>query len=107
MKKNKLAQTIAYNYDAQKVIFRWLVSLIIVLCILYAYLIASITFDVLARKSLETNAKELDSQVGQLELQSIALSQNVNSELGKTLGFVDAPAILFASRSDTPKVAIR
>ena len=73
-------QTIIQDSDTRKTIFRVLVGALIILSLCYIYFIGSITFNVLARKSLETNKREVANRVGGLELQYLALANSINIE---------------------------
>jgi hypothetical protein len=106
MSVKTLKQNIVSDYYTRKKIFRALISMIVVLSLCYVYFIGSTIFSVLARKSLETNAKELASRVGQLEVKYIQLSGSIDSEYGETIGFIDAGNMIFASRAKD-KVALR
>lgn len=100
------AQNIIEDAHARKQIFRVLAGTLIALSLCYVYFIGSITFNVLARKSLEANLHEVGSHVSELELQYLALSNSIDASLGNSLGFVDAKGTLFATRTDT-NVAMR
>jgi len=91
---------------AQRIIFRVLISTLIVLSVTYVYLIGSITFNVLARKSLEATSKDLTNKVGSLELTYLASTNKIDRTYATELGFVDAKNSIFATRANT-EVAIR
>ena len=86
--------------------FRVLVSSLITLSIVYIYIIGSITFNVVARKSLETTARNLGSNISELELTYLSNMNDVNKTKATSLGFVDANSNIFAIRSIN-HVAIR
>ncbi len=56
----------------------------------YLFFIGHITFTVLARKSLETKERALSSQIGEMELEYLALNQAVDLDLAYGLGFKNA-----------------
>ncbi len=95
------------NTNTQRVILRVLVSGLIVLSIVYVYLIGSITFNVLARKSLETTVRTLGSHVGELELTYLNTANKIDKNYATSIGFVDVHNSLFAARTSTNSVAIR
>ncbi len=99
-------QNIIEDEHARKQIFRVLLGVLIMLSVGYLYLIGSITFNVLARKSLETNLHDVGSHVSQLDLEYLAIANTINAPLGTSLGFVDAKGTLFATRTAS-NVAMR
>jgi hypothetical protein len=106
MSTKEFTKNIANNGALRRRIFRVLLGSIVCLSLCYVYLIGSITFNVLARKSLEANVNEINSRVGQLELQSIALANNIDISFGKERGFTEAQGTIFANK-DTTTVALR
>lgn len=106
MSTREFTKNIANDGALRRRIFRILLGSIVGLSICYIYLIGSITFNVLARRSLETNINEINSRVGQLELQSIALANSIDVSFGKEHGFTEAQGTIFANK-DTTAVAIR
>ncbi len=95
------------NTDTRRTIFRALISGLIVLSVVYVYLIGSITFNVLARKSLENTARSLGSQVSELELTYLNTANKIDKNYALALGFVDVHDNIFATRQATSRVAIR
>ena len=91
----------------RKQIFRVLLSVLIILSLGYMYIIGSITFNVLARRSLSNNEIQIGNTVGQLELKYVALSNSINESYGITHGFVESKGMLFASRDSVSQVAMR
>lgn len=78
----------------------------IILFAVYIYLIGSITFNVIARKSLENTISSLTNQVNQLELTYLNNINKIDKEYAQSKGFVDAHQSIFASRNIN-HVAIR
>lgn len=106
MKIKKITQQIPSDDNSRRQMFRILVGSLGALCLCYVYLIGSITFNVLARKSLEAEARVVSSKVSQLELEYIALSNSIDAKYGIDNGFVEAKGTLFASR-DSARVAMK
>jgi hypothetical protein len=107
MKKTKtIAIDIVRDQDIRKVLFRVFVSALIILSLSYAYLIGSITFNVLARKSLETESRALASRVGELELTYLTSANKLDKSYATSLGFVESKNNIFTTRN-LPSVAIR
>ncbi len=105
-KAKTLTSNLIENSQTQRTIFKVLISGIIMLSIVYVYLIGSITFNVLARKSLESAARTLGSHVSELELAYLNATNKIDKNYALSLGFVDVHNSIFATRTTT-SVAIR
>jgi len=105
-KAKEITTNIVGNSYIQRVLFRVLVVSLIVLSVAYAYLIGSITFNVLARKTLEGTVRNLSSNISNLELTYLGSANKINKDLAFSKGFVDVNNNIFATRNTT-RVAIR
>jgi len=101
-----ITNDIAQNINTQKVLFRILIMSSIVLSLAYVYLIGSITFNVVARKSLENNVTALTTKVNQLDNTYLNNINKIDKEYALSQGFVDVHQNIFASRNIN-HVAIR
>lgn len=101
-----ITNDIAQNINTQRALFRVLITGSILLFAVYIYLIGSITFNVIARKSLENIVVNLTGQVNQLELTYLSNVNKTDKNYALSNGFVDVPQNIFASR-DVNHVAIR
>ena len=101
-----ITNDIVGNKNTQKILFRILLGSLLSLFIVYIYIIGSITFNVIARKSLENTSRMLGSNISQLELTYLSNMNEVNKNRATSLGFVDTNSNIFATRSIT-HVAIR
>ncbi len=106
MTTKNIQNAIVNDYFVQRQIFRILFTSFVLLSLCYVYFIGSITFNVLARKSLETSSRELASQVGELEVKAFTLSNSIDKSFAQAHGFVDAKGTIFAYR-DSLRVALR
>ncbi|HAE36677.1 MAG: hypothetical protein UR85_C0008G0017 [Candidatus Nomurabacteria bacterium GW2011_GWF2_35_66] len=107
MSKTKaIANNIAGNTSTQMILFKILVGSLITLSVVYIYMIGSITFNVVARKSLENEARILGSNISELELTYLSDMNNINKALATSRGFVDMKSNIFATRTIT-HVAMR
>lgn len=107
MKKTKeITNEIVTNSNIQKTIFKILVGSIFCLSLVYVYIIGSITFNVVARKSLENTSKIIGSNISQLELTYLANINDINKTKATTLGYVDTNSSIFAVRNIN-RVAMR
>lgn len=105
-KTKEIANEIRENDNTQRMIFRILVGSLFSLFIVYIYMIGSITFNVVARKSLEITARNLGNNISELELTYLNSMNGVDKARATALGFVDTNSNIFATRSIT-HVAIR
>lgn len=105
-KAKAITNDISQNINTQKMLFRILITGTVLLFTVYIYLIGSITFNVIARKSLENTVASLSSKVNQLELSYLNNVNGINKEYALSNGFVDMHQNIFASR-DINHVAIR
>ncbi len=107
MSKTKaITNDIVGNTNTQRIIFRILLGSLLSFFIVYVYMIGSITFNVIARKSLENTSRLLGSNISQLELTYLSNMNDVNKARATSLGFIDTNSNIFATRSIT-HVAIR
>lgn len=102
----EITQDIRENINTQKIIFKILISSSIVLFVGYVYLIGSITFNVIARKSLENSMANLTNDVNQLEITYLDNLNKIDKEYAFSRGFVETKPNIFVSRSIN-HVAIR
>jgi hypothetical protein len=105
MSTKEFTQNIANDGALRRRIFRILVSSIGILSLCYIYLIGTITFNVVARRALESKVNEINSKVGYLELESINLSNSIDIAYGNQHGFTEAKGTLFVNKDQS--VALR
>ena len=105
-KAKAITNDIAQNINTQKILFRFLLVASAILFAGYIYLIGSITFNVIARKTLETKVSSLSTHVNELDLTYLNNVNKINKEYATSIGFVDANQNIFASRNIN-NVAIR
>ncbi|MES2023302.1 MAG: hypothetical protein V4439_01335 [Patescibacteria group bacterium] len=75
------------NHSMQAVLLNIMLWSAGALVLFYFFLLGNTVFNIVARKSIETNSRVLSSDVGQMELQYIALSNKVNLTLAQSMGF--------------------
>jgi hypothetical protein len=98
-KAKAITNDIVENINTQKILFRILIASSILLFGVYIYLVGSIIFNVIARKSLDKTVIVLKSEVNQLELSYLKTVSSIDKEYAKTQGFVDTHQNIFASRN--------
>jgi hypothetical protein len=101
-----ITKDIQNNISTQKILLRILLSLVVVLSISYIYFIGNITFNVIARKSLETSLANLSSEVNKLDLVYLNKINEIDKDYAIANGFVENRHNIFVSR-DINHVAIR
>ena len=105
-KAKAITVDIVQNHDTQRIIFRVLISGLVLLSLVYVYLIGSITFNILARKTLATTVRTLGTEMSSLELTYLTAANKIDKNYATSIGFVDVHDNIFATR-DTTRVAIR
>lgn len=105
-KAKQITNDIAQNLNTQKILFRILITGSVMLFAVYIYLIGSITFNVIARKSLENTLSDLTSRVNKLDFTYLNNVNKIDRDYALSKGFVDVHQNIFASR-DINHVAIR
>ncbi len=106
-KAKAITNDIVENTYTQKMILKILVSLLLIVFFVYVYFIGSITFNVLARRSLENNLKVLGGEVSQLEIAYLNKTNEINKNYVLSLGFVENEPDIFVTRSSSDQVAVR
>lgn len=105
-KAKAITNELSHNMNTQRVLFRVMVTCLVVLFTAYAYLIGSITFNVIARKSLESTILSLNSEVNELEITYLDNVNQIDKDYAISKGFVEVRQNIFASRNIN-HVAIR
>lgn len=108
MKKVKQVTTnIIEDNHARRIIFRTLMVLLALLGILYVYFIMATTFNILARRTLESKVQSYSSNIGQLEVAYFSGINKISKNYALANGFVEAHNSLFVTRTNNSYVAIR
>lgn len=105
-KAKAITNEIAENINTQKILFKILISGTVLLFGIYIYLVGSITFNVIARKSLDNTVVALKSEVNKLELTYFKTVSEIDKEYAKTQGFTETHQNIFVARNIN-HVAIR
>lgn len=105
-KAKAITNELSHNMNTQRALFRVMIICLVVLFTAYAYLIGSITFNVIARKSLESTILSLNSEVNELEITYLDNVNQIDKDYALSKGFVEVHQNIFASRNIN-HVAIR
>ena len=85
------------NHDIEKIIFRFIFWSFGALALLYVLFLGNMVKDIIERRSLELNARVLLSEVRDLELTYLSMSNSIDLNLSYSLGFKETQAT-FATR---------
>ena len=98
-KAKAITNELSHNMGTQKMLFRVMIISLVVLFTTYIYLIGSITFNIIARKSLENTIVNLTSEVNELEISYLNNLNTINKDYALSKGFVEIRQNIFASRN--------
>ncbi|MEI6660198.1 MAG: hypothetical protein WCK91_02125 [bacterium] len=101
-----ITTNIVENSSMQKTLFRSMVIVLALMSFTYLYFISSITFNVLARKSLDTTVRNLENSISTSEITYMEKLNKIDKNYALANGFVEVNQSLFAVR-DAARVAIR
>ncbi len=106
MTSQTFTKKIQGNPQAQLTVFRVLLVTFCMLVGVYFYGISSITFNVIARKSLDMTIQSLGDSVSQLEVTYLAKTNTIDKSFALSRGYIENTKSIFASR-DGASVARR
>lgn len=93
---------IVNNSDLNRRLSRFLLGSLGLLALVYVFLLASMVYNIVGRRSLEAEARTLSSDVGDMELTYLSLSNKIDLPLSYSLGFKEADAEFAARQSLDP-----
>lgn len=85
------------NVAMGQFVFRAMLSTFALLAVLYFLILGSMVFNIVQRKNLEKNELMLSSQVSNLELSYLSVSNSVDVALSSSMGFKAIP-VNYATR---------
>ena len=85
------------NSNLQRRILHILLGSLGGLALVYVFLLGSMVFNIVERRSLEREMRVLGNEVGSLELSYLSMSNKVDLNLSASLGFKETK-IIFATR---------
>jgi len=100
-KKFKNMNTIALKLNKINIkkVLACAVLSIVLLLVSYTYLIIQTTVNISIYKNNEEKIMDLDSKIGTLEFNYISLKKNINLDMAKSLGYVEASNINFINKN--------
>lgn len=90
--------SIINNSNLESKLFKLMLGILGILAISYIFIIGNITLNIIERTALLESEHSMSNELGDLELQYLALSSKVDLNLAYSLGFKEAKAS-FATRS--------
>ncbi len=85
------------NIEVNRVVLNAMLSTIGMLAVLYFLILGTMVFNIVQRKNLEKHELALSSQVGNLELSYLSVSNSVDVALSSSMGF-KATQVNYATR---------
>ncbi len=104
LKLNTYAQNVNRNVNVvnnnnlQKRILNILLGSLGALALCYVIFLGSMVSNILERKNLESQARTLSNEVGDLEVQHLLASNKIDLTLAQSLGFKETTVKTFATR---------
>lgn len=89
----------ANNLDANKAILRAMLSTLVLLAASYIFIIGFTVWNIVERRNLEKEMQVLTTEVGELELEYLALTESIDQELSQAMGFKEVQASFATRRS--------
>ncbi|MFA6397954.1 MAG: hypothetical protein WDK96_03895 [Candidatus Paceibacterota bacterium] len=96
--KIKLNTNIVNTGNLEKKVFRGLAISSGFLIALHVFLLCNTVFNVVERKTMEIESRNLSSQIGSLEGEYMSLNKTIDLSLASSLGFKESQNTSFASR---------
>jgi len=85
------------NIEIRRIILNIMLSILAALALWYVLILGNMVFDIVQRKALEKEILTLSSEVRNLELSYLSISDSVDIALSASMGFREAKAT-FATR---------
>jgi len=89
---------IVNNNDLQRNILRSILFSFSALALCYVIIVGNMVFNIVERRALETNARTLSNEVGDLELQYLSASNNIDLSFAESKGFKEPSIKKFSTR---------
>ena len=89
MKTYGRAVSIVNNDNISTRILHTLLSSLLILAVLYVFLLGSMVYNIVERRSLEADARNISNEVRDLELTYLSKSNSIDLELSYSLGFAE------------------
>jgi hypothetical protein len=97
LKFKKYAESLSIMGNTENILLRTILGAFGILALWYIFLLGNIVFNIIERKTVEAQTRILSSEVSNLELNYLALSNGIDLDLSHKLGFREVKA-QFATR---------
>lgn len=97
--------SIVNNNGLERNILRGILASAGVLVACYVFIMGNMVFNIIERRALESDARELTNQVGELELQYLNISKSVDLSLAASKGFKETDTKKFATRKSLGSIS--
>lgn len=87
------------NNDLKTQVMHYALMAFAGLAIFYLLILMNMVWNIVERRSLEANARNLSSEVGVLELQYLTLADKVDVALSKEMGFLEVKPAFATNKS--------
>lgn len=105
MKTYARSVNIVDNSDLNKKLLNMVLFSFGAIAVFYVLILGNMVFNIVERKSLEADARNLSNEVRDLELSYLSMSDKVDLELSKSLGFKEVKA-KFATRKSLGSIKV-
>ncbi len=103
----KFNTSIVNNNNLEKKIFYILASFFAVGIAFYLYLVSHAIFNIIERKNIESDIRNLSGEISTIQIEYITLSKKIDYSLAESLGFKEAKDVYFASRKTSVGALIK
>jgi hypothetical protein len=94
----KINTNIINNGNLERKLLRILLGVLAFSATLYMIFLAKTVFSIVERKNIESEIRTVSANIGQLEIDYLARSNNVDMRLASSLGFAESKDVHFATR---------
>lgn len=98
LKKIQINSQIAIKGNIDKRLTGTVIGILAVSFALYIVFMGQTIVNIIERKNIETQTRNLSTEVSSLEIEYIALSKKVDYDLAQSLGYNDSKDTYYASR---------
>ena len=91
-----------------KFVFKGLLGLSVAMSLIYIFFIGKIVFNIVDRKNIETEMRDISSSVSSLQVEYFNLNNKIDLAYAKSIGFSESSSVVFAHLStETHPITLR
>ncbi|OGI62479.1 hypothetical protein A2818_01105 [Candidatus Nomurabacteria bacterium RIFCSPHIGHO2_01_FULL_40_12] len=105
MRMDRVSTPSIISNEIEKVLLKIILWSFVAVAFWYVLLLGNMVSNILQRRALEINARNLSNEVGELELAYLSTSSSIDLNLAYTLGFKETKA-KFATRKSLGQIKI-